>query len=84
MLLSVRQLSESVNWELGKEILHLLEVLTEGEDALLFIAKTYGCWELTSATESNSSESSVNSTIVTMTPDSDLTDTSELAQPLAE
>jgi hypothetical protein len=39
----------------GKRLLDLLEVLVEGGDALFFVAKTYTCWELTFATERNSS-----------------------------
>jgi hypothetical protein len=54
----------------------------EGGDALLFIAKTYSCWELTFAADSNSSESSIECS--SSVSDADLTDTSELAQPLAE
>jgi len=50
----------------------------------LFIAKTYSCWELTFAADSNSSESSIDSSSSDNDSDSDLTDTSELAQPLAE
>jgi len=59
----------------------LLEVLTEGGDAL-FIAKTYSFWELTFARFSKSIDSSVDSSSIDS--DSDLTDTSELTQPLAE
>jgi hypothetical protein len=50
----------------------------------LFTAKTYSCWELTFAGESNSSESSIDCSSSDNEFDSDLTDTSELAHPLAE
>jgi hypothetical protein len=52
------------------------------EPALLFIAKTFRCWELTFTTDSNSSESLIDSSDNEW--DSDLTDTSELLKPLAE
>jgi hypothetical protein len=39
----------------------LLEVLIERGDALLFIVKTYSFWKLTFDTDSNSSESSIDS-----------------------
>jgi hypothetical protein len=63
----------------------MLQVMTEGQDALLFIAKTFSFWELTFATDSDNSESSSDSSS-SDNEDSDLTDTSELAlaQPLAE
>jgi hypothetical protein len=51
---------------------------------LLFIAKTYSCWELTFATDSNFNESSINRSSSNNDLDTDLTDTSELAQPLGE
>jgi hypothetical protein len=38
--LSPRQLSAFLNWGSSEEILHLLEMLAEGGDALLFIVKT--------------------------------------------
>jgi hypothetical protein len=60
-----------------------LEELIEGGDVLLFIAKTYNCWELTFATDINNSESSVASISSDNDSDSDLTDTSELTRPLA-
>jgi hypothetical protein len=39
----------------GKRLLDLLEELVEGGGALYFVAKTYTCWDLTFATERNSS-----------------------------
>jgi hypothetical protein len=51
---------------------------------LLFIAKARRCWELTFATDSNSSKSSVDSSSRNNDSGSDRADTSELAQPLAE
>jgi hypothetical protein len=65
-------------------MLYLLEVLIEGGDGLLIIAKTYSYRELTLASDSNSSKSSIDSSSSDHDPDSDLTDTSELAQSLAE
>jgi hypothetical protein len=61
-----------------------MEVLIEGGDELLSIEKTYSLWELTFASDSNSSESSVDSSSSDNDSDSGLTDTSELPQPLAE
>jgi hypothetical protein len=52
-------------------------------DALLFIVKTYSCWELTFATDSNSSVSSIDSSNSENDSDSDITDNSELVKPLA-
>jgi hypothetical protein len=60
----------------------LSEVVKE-EDTLLLIAKTHSVWELTLATDSNSSESSSDSGSSDNDSDSDLTDTSELAQRLS-
>jgi len=48
MVVSVCQLSASLNWG-RRGLRHLLEVVVDGRDALLFIAKTYSCWELTFA-----------------------------------
>jgi hypothetical protein len=59
-----------------------LEVLIEGRDDLLFIAKTYSRWELMFDAD-NSSESSIGSSS-NDDSNSDRTKTSELAQPLAE
>jgi hypothetical protein len=59
----------------------LLEVLTGG-DGLLFIEKTHSYWELMFVTDRNSSESSPDSNNRVNDSDSDLTDTSELAQPI--
>jgi hypothetical protein len=59
-------------------------MLIEVGDVLLLVVKTYSCWELTFATDSNSSESSLDSRSGDNDSDSDLTDTSELAQPLVE
>jgi hypothetical protein len=61
-----------------------LEGLTEGEDVILLIAKTYSCSKLTFEAGSNSSESSIDSNSSFNDSDSDLTDKSELAPPLAE
>jgi hypothetical protein len=60
----------------------IAEPFTNTRNKNLFIAKTYSCWELTFAADSNSSESSIESS--SSVSDADLTDTSELAQPLAE
>jgi hypothetical protein len=62
----------------------LLKVLIEGRDALLLIMKTYSFWEVTLAADGNSSQSSVDSSSSDNDSESDLTDTSELAQQLAE
>jgi hypothetical protein len=54
----------------GKRYLHLLDVLIQGGDALLFITKTYSCWELRFATGSNSSVNpqSTVAVVTTWTP----------------
>jgi hypothetical protein len=59
-------------------------MLTGEGNALLFIAKTYSCWKLTFVTHSNNSESSIDSSIRETDLHCDLTETSEVAQPLAE
>jgi hypothetical protein len=51
---------------------------------LYCLSRKHGCWELTFAANSNRSESSIDSSSSDSDSDSDLTDTSELAQPLAE
>jgi hypothetical protein len=48
-LLYVHQLSDSLNWGSRGRSLHFLVRLVQGGDALLFIAKTYGCWKPTFA-----------------------------------
>jgi hypothetical protein len=62
---SAKRLSKLGKW--GKRSLQLLEVLIAGGNALLFIAKTYSCWEITFTADSNSSEAQLRVEVVTMT-----------------
>jgi hypothetical protein len=79
---SAKRLSRLGKW--GKRSLQLLEVLIAGGNALLFTAKTHCCWEITFTADSISSECSIDSRSSDNDSDSDLTVTSELAQPLAK
>jgi hypothetical protein len=83
MLLSIRELSASLNWEVEEEILHLLKVLVEGRDVLLLISKKYSYWELTFASNHYRSISMGRKRALTI-PDSNRTDKSQLTQPAAE
>jgi hypothetical protein len=80
----VYQLSNSLTGEVGEEIATLVGRVDRGEDALLFTMKTYSCWELMFAADSNSSESSIDSSSNVNDSDSDLTATPQLAQPLTK
>jgi hypothetical protein len=79
LLLSLGQLSDCLNWgSRGRYSYTCWKCWCK--EPLLFIAKTYSCWELVFATDSNGSESSVDSRSSDNDSDSDLS----LAQPLAE